>query len=268
MKSRSFYRNLLEARNSGTKQLAVLVDPDSLDPQETARLGKLGARAQIEYFFVGGSLLMRGCLDDCLEALKENAPDIPVVLFPGSTYQVSDKADAILFLSLISGRNPEYLIGQHVMAAPFIRKSGLEVISTGYVLIDGGSPSSVAYMSNTRPIPAGKCDLARSTVMAGEMLGMRAMYLDAGSGAKSPVSRSMIESVREVTELPLIVGGGIRSAAKAVESLQAGADLIVVGNGLEKDPYWMEGLSDAIKRLSASAELNAGGRSLTKQKKN
>jgi phosphoglycerol geranylgeranyltransferase len=163
--------------------------------------------------------------------------------------QISEKADGLLFLSLISGRNPEMLIGRHVLAAPVLKRTNLEIISTGYMLIDSGSPTSVSYMSGTVPIPHDKEDIAVCTAMAGEMLGMKLIYLDAGSGARFTVSNNMIEEVKKNTGIPLIVGGGIRTAEKAIEICQAGADIIVIGNALEKDPERITDISSAVHAL-------------------
>lgn len=172
-------------------------------------------------------------LDECIQQIK-SACDIPVILFPGSPSQVSRYADALLYLSLISGRNPELLIGQHVISAPFVKQSGLEIMPTGYMVVDGGAPTTVSYISNAAPIPADKAEIAMCTAMAGEMLGMKLIYMDAGSGAKQPITEQMIEKVARHIEVPLIVGGGITEAEKAYLNCKAGADVIVVGNAIEK----------------------------------
>jgi putative glycerol-1-phosphate prenyltransferase len=165
---------------------------------------------------------------------------VPVVLFPGSNLYIHSDADGILFLSLISGRNPEFLIGQHVVAAPLLKASGLEILPTGYMLVDGGKPTTVSYISNTQPIPADKADIAACTAMAGEMLGQQLLYLDAGSGAENPVSPGMISAVKKATSLPLLAGGGIRSGEQARNAWEAGADCIVIGNVLESNPGLLE----------------------------
>jgi len=177
---------------------------------------------------------------------------IPVILFPGTPSQVTAYADALLYLSLISGRNPELLIGQHVVSAPFVRNSGLEIISTGYMLIDGGAPTTVSYISNAQPIPADKSEIAICTAMAGEMLGMKLIYMDAGSGARRPISTDMIERVSSVIEVPLLVGGGIQDPEKVYLNARAGADLIVVGNAIEKDPSLLSEMASALHSVSAS----------------
>ncbi len=239
------YQSIMEAKSRGTKQLAVLVDPDKAAPAHLERLLDVALHAKVDWFFVGGSLVMRDTLDDCLGFLKKHA-DIPCILFPGSVLQISSKADAILLLSLISGRNPELLIGQHVIAAPYLRESGLEVISTGYMVVDGGAPTTVSYISGTNPIPADKADIAVCTAMAGEMLGLKITYLDAGSGAKNPVSTEMITAVSQQVSAPLVVGGGIRTPEKAYANVRAGADVIVVGNILEKDPDLLLEMAEAV----------------------
>jgi phosphoglycerol geranylgeranyltransferase len=230
----------------GQKQLAVLVDPDKADEQQLLILSHLAAEKAIDYFFVGGSLLVNNGLDNCIKVLKDNS-DTPVILFPGNTMQISYKADAILFLSLISGRNPEMLIGRHVVAAPYLKLSNLEVIGTGYMLIESGKPTAVSYMSNSNPIPADKNDIAICTAMAGEMLGLKLIYMDAGSGAINPVSESMINNVRQNINLPLIIGGGITTPELASKAATAGADIIVIGNGAEKDPSIINDIAKAIK---------------------
>lgn len=175
---------------------------------------------------------------------------MPVLLFPGSPSQISKRADALLYLSLISGRNADLLIGQHVISAPFVRASGLEIISTGYMVIDGGAPTTVSYISNATPIPADKADIALCTAMAGEMLGHKLIYMDAGSGAKKPISETMIAAVAQSITVPLVIGGGIRDAEKAYLNCKAGADIIVVGNAIEKEASLVKEISDAVHSVS------------------
>jgi phosphoglycerol geranylgeranyltransferase len=240
------YQTLMEKKAKGCKQMAVLIDPDKVVPSQLHQLLDLAQQAEVDYFFIGGSLLVKDQIRECIQKIRE-LTDIPTVLFPGSPLQIYSEADAILLLSLISGRNPELLIGQHVVAAPYLKKSGLEVISTGYLLIDGGKPTTASYMSNTLPIPADKGDIAMCTAMAGEMLGLKMIYLDGGSGAFQPVPETVIRMVRQAVSLPLIVGGGIRSPKEAHRAVRAGADLIVVGNILEKEPTLLGEMSAAIK---------------------
>ena len=203
----------------------------------------------VDYFFVGGSLITTNNMGMVIKTIKNHC-DIPVIIFPGSTLHVDSNADALLFLSLISGRNPELLIGQHVISAPIIRRSNLEVISTGYLLIDCGHSTSVSYISNTIPIPHDKPSIAACTAMAGEMLGMKTIFLDSGSGALRPIDRKTIAYVRKAVNCPLIVGGGIDAAGKAIDALSAGADVVVIGNAIEKHSSLLIEVSDRIKEFN------------------
>jgi phosphoglycerol geranylgeranyltransferase len=242
----SVLTSLRERRQHGKKSIAVLVDPDKVeDPARLTQLINLASENCVDYFFVGGSLVTTSNLAQIVAQIKDHVK-IPVVLFPGNSIQIEPTADALLFLSLISGRNPELLIGQHVVAAPIIRNTKLEVIPTGYMLINSGRITSAAYISNTMPIPDDKYSLAAATAMAGEMLGLQAMYMDAGSGAEKEVSAKMIASVRKAIQIPLIVGGGINTSQKALRALEAGADMIVIGNALEKDPELLTGIADKV----------------------
>jgi putative glycerol-1-phosphate prenyltransferase len=242
----SILNTLQQRHQEKKKSIAVLVDPDKAeDPSRLLHLINLASENCVDYFFVGGSLVTSTNLSEVVKLIKENVT-IPVVLFPGNAIQVEASADAILFLSLISGRNPELLIGQHVVAAPVLKNTRLEVISTGYMLINSGKITSVAYISNTMPIPDDKYSLAASTAMAGQMLGLQTIYIDAGSGAEKEISARMIAAVRKSVTIPLIVGGGINSARKAISALEAGADMIVVGNALEKDPDLLTEVSEKI----------------------
>ena len=189
-------------------------------------------------------------MDQCLQLIRKNC-SIPTVLFPGSPSQVSKYADALLYLSLISGRNAELLIGQHVVSAPMVKKSGLEVMSTGYMVVDGGAPTTVSYISNSSPLPSDKSEIAVCTALAGEMLGMKLIYMDAGSGAKNPISETMITKVAQSISVPLIVGGGIVDPEKAYLNCKAGADVIVVGNAIEKDSSLIREMADAVHSVPA-----------------
>lgn len=237
---------ITERKRNGLKQLAVLIDPDKADDNRLKQLAKLAADNHVDYFFVGGSLLINNGLDNCIKILKEYA-GLPVVLFPGNTMQLSYRVDAMLFLSLISGRNAEMLIGRHVIAAPYLKLSNIEVIGTGYMLVESGKPTAVSYMSNSNPIPADKNDIAMCTAMAGEMLGLKLIFMDGGSGAINPVSEQMIEHVSQSLDIPLIVGGGLTNAALAGSRAKAGADLIVIGNAVEKDPSLIVSIAEAVK---------------------
>jgi putative glycerol-1-phosphate prenyltransferase len=245
----SVYPSLVERKQSGKKSFVVLIDPDKVDSSSLSSLVKKAADSRVDYFFVGGSLVVSDHLDYCIQQIKQEC-SIPVILFPGSPSQLSRHADALLYLSLISGRNPELLIGQHVISAPFVRKSGLEIISTGYMVIDGGAPTTVSYISGAAPIPADKAEIALCTAMAGEMLGKKLIYMDAGSGAKKPITEEMISLVAKNIEVPLVIGGGIRDAEKAYLNCKAGADVIVVGNAIEKEPSLLEELAAAVHGMS------------------
>jgi phosphoglycerol geranylgeranyltransferase len=240
----NIYELISERKSLNRKQLAVLVDPDRVNAEECKRIRDKSKAAGVDYFFVGSSILTGENFDKCISLLKQS--DIPVVIFPGDTMQMSKEADALLLLSLISGRNAEMLIGRHVIAAPYLKRSGLEIIPTGYMLIDSGSPTAAGYMSNTTPIPHTKHDIAVATAIAAELLGFKLLYLDAGSGARFPVSARMIEEVSKNISLPLIVGGGITTPEKAIENCQSGADIIVIGNAIEKDEELIFDMASAI----------------------
>ena len=222
------------------KAFAWLLDPDKCGPPVLNEVVSTAEKYAIDFFFVGGSLLFNSA-DQLITQLKAMTA-IPVVIFPGSALQVYPQADALLLLSLISGRNPDYLIGHHVTAAPFIRSCGLEAIPTGYMLIDGGNLTAVQYISNTIPIPADKPDLALATAMAGELLGLKVIYLDAGSGAANPVPASIVRAISTSIQLPLVVGGGIRTERQANDIYEAGADVLVVGNAAENKIEVLSGL--------------------------
>ncbi len=229
-----------------TPQIALLIDPD-VCTQESIRSRMVIANAhKVDYIFLGGSLVMQSHLDDCLKWIKTETT-IPVVLFPGNDSHIHPKADAVLLLSLISGRNADLLIGKHVQSAPIIRQFGLEAISTGYMLIESGPLTSVQYISNTLPIPRRKNDIAVSTAMAGEMLGLKSIYLDGGSGAAESVPAEMVREIKKAVDLPLLVGGGIRSLQTAQELADAGADILVFGSLVETDPSAFETIIQSLK---------------------
>jgi len=252
MKS-AIYHSITEKKRQGKKSFAVLIDPDKVQPTVLDELIDLSVSAKVDYLLVGGSLVISNHLDDCIKQIKQNC-SIPVILFPGSPSQVSKYADALLYLSLISGRNPELLIGQHVVSAPFVKQSGLEIIPTGYIVVDGGAPTTVSYISNAAPVPSDKNDIAMCTAMAGEMLGMKLIYMDAGSGAKRAIGEKMIEVVANNISVPLIIGGGIIEPEKAYLNCKAGADVIVVGNAIEKDASLIKEMSDAVHSIRVTVE--------------
>jgi putative glycerol-1-phosphate prenyltransferase len=246
------YKQFIAKKQQGKKSFTVLIDPDKVNAQSIEQITSLAVEAKVDYFFVGGSLVISNHLDECIQQIKALC-NIPVILFPGSPSQVSKYADALLYLSLISGRNPELLIGQHVVSAPFVKKSGLEIMPTGYMVVDGGAPTTVSYISNASPLPADKNEIAVCTAMAGEMLGMRLIYMDAGSGARRPITESMIEKVAQSIQVPLIIGGGITDPEKAYLNCKAGADVIVVGNAIEKDPSLIREMAAAVHSVPVKA---------------
>ena len=254
--NKKILETLNKRRVAGLKSFALLIDPDTIkDSGNLIKLINIAVENKVNFFFVGGSLLTGNNLHHVIQLIKNNS-QLPVVLFPGSTMHIDVSADAVLFLSLISGRNPELLIGQQVIAAPILKRSNLEVLPTGYLLIDADNRTTVSYMSNTVPIPADKYSVAVCTAMAGEMLGLKLIYMDAGSGAKYPISPRMIASVRKSIDVPLIIGGGIDSVEKALTSLKAGADMLVVGNGIEENPNLLIEVSDAINNLNQELDVH------------
>jgi len=224
------YDQIVSGKKAGKKRFIVLLDPDKTKLSKVDQIVESSIEAGVDIFFLGGSLVVNNMLDQLIMNIREKC-DIPIVLFPGNSFQLSYKANALLFLSLISGRNADLLIGKHVVTAPYLKMSGLEIISTGYMLIDGGIPTSVSYMSNTYPIPQDKNDIALCTALAGEMLGLKMIFMDAGSGAKIPVSPEMIDAVSSAINIPLIVGGGIRSPEKCLSASNQQV------NGI-KSVYW------------------------------
>ncbi len=233
---------------NGKKIFALLLDPDEYNDQSLRHTLIEAGKSETDLILVGGSLVTNP-VAPFIQKIKENS-EIPVLLFPGNLLQISNNADGILFLSLISGRNPDLLISNHVASAPMIKSSGMEVISTGYILVENGKSTSVEYISNTRPVPSDKPDIASATAIAGEMLGFKLIYLEAGSGAQHPVKTEMITRVKENIKVPLVVGGGIRNPEDAKNILNAGADIIVIGNAVEKDPSFLKKISDITKECS------------------
>jgi putative glycerol-1-phosphate prenyltransferase len=248
--------SLSDKSKSGKKSIGVLIDPDKIeDVSKLTHLINLANENCVDYFLVGGSLVTSTNFSDVVSYIKQTV-NIPVVIFPGSSIQIDPSADAILFLSLISGRNPDLLIGQHVVAAPILKNTNLEIIPAGYLLINSGRTTSVAYISNTTPIPDDKYSLAACTALAGEMLGLKLMYLDAGSGAEKEINSRMISTVRKAVKTPLIVGGGIDTQRKALNAFEAGADMIVIGNALEKDPNLLIEISEKVYDWNQAIEAN------------
>lgn len=247
----TLYAQICQQKAKGEKQFVVLIDPDEVQPNGLDHLIFLAEKAGVDAFFIGGSLILKDQVSECIRAIKAIS-NIPVYLFPGSIIQVSEEADALLYLSLISGRNADLLIGRQVEAAPFLFNSSLEIIPTGYMLIDGGAPTSASYMSHTQPIPNDKPDIALCTAMAGELLGLRLIYMDSGSGAKKRVSPEMIQMVSSKINIPVIVGGGIRTPEAALSAAKSGADMIVVGNAIERDTQLVLEMSKAIRSIKSA----------------
>lgn len=247
---------LIELRKNNQKAFCVLIDPDKVeDMSHVQAICHMSIENNVAFFLVGGSLITNNHLGPVIHTLKKHS-ETPVILFPGHSMHVDLQADAILFLSLISGRNPDLLIGQHVLTAPILKKSNLEVISTGYMLIESGSSTSASYMSGSLPLPAEKPAIAACTAMASEMLGHQAIYLDAGSGARHPVPRKMIHMVRQSVDVPLIVGGGLDRVEKVDIALQAGADLIVIGNSIENNPEFLIEVASCIGRYNRAPKYS------------
>ncbi len=220
--------------DKGEKAYWVLLDPDDFTLTEASKIARFAANeCRVDAILAGGSLLHRHSFDDFVRSIKKNL-SVPVIIFPGDATQLSKFADALLYLSLVSGRNPVNLIGEHVKAAPIIRSMVLEPIATAYMLVESGAVTSVEFMSNTRPLPRNKPEIAAAHALAAQYMGMKCVYLEAGSGAFESVPVAMIRQVRRTVDIPLIVGGGIRSAETAQEILEAGADVIVTGNMLKK----------------------------------
>lgn len=250
----SIYRKILLNREAKHKMIAVLLDPDKCRGRVLSATISAMLSNQPDFIFVGGSHTLAPT-DTFIDLLKEETK-ADVILFPGDASQFSANAHAMLYLSLLSGRNAEFLIGQHITSSVAIKNSDVEVISTGYVLIDGGKPSSVEYISNTKPIPNDKKEIALSTAVAAELLGMKMVYLEAGSGAIHPVPSEMIEYVANGLSLPLIVGGGIKTVEDLTKAYDAGADIVVVGNIIEQDPFIVNALVECARNYGKYEEID------------
>ena len=253
----SIFGRLLDTRERRGACLWALLDPDRAPGEKTLDLAQRCERADVDALLVGSSLLLSSKFEEALKLLKGRISR-PVIIFPGNANQISRYADAILYLSLISGRNPDLLIGEQVKAAPLIREYGIEPISTGYMIVDSGGQTSVQFMSNTQPLPQGRPDIAKAHALAAQYLGMKLLYLEAGSGAKNSVPEKIIEEVRGYVELPIIVGGGIRTPEQAAKKVEAGADFVVVGNTFEetKGIERIEAFSQAVHEAGAGKMAN------------
>lgn len=237
------------------KMLAVLIDPDDLDETGLVQCLNRCMENTVDFILVGGSLVTSNNMHEVVNFIKSYT-SIPCILFPGNAIQISAEADAILFLSLISGRNADLLIGQHVVAAPVLKRSNLEVIPTGYMLVNSGRPTSALYMSNSQPLPNDKPNLAASTALAGEMLGQRLIYMDAGNGADEPISQKVIRTVKNNLSVPLIVGGGLNTKEKVKKTFDAGADIVVIGNGVQKNLDLMTEAPDIVQMFNETLNVN------------
>ncbi len=227
----------------------ILIDPDKLFDEKLIEFVKIANNSGVDGFLIGGSLMLGGDLEKAINKVK-SVSKLPVVIFPGSVSQVTPNADAVLFISLISGRNASQLIGEHVLAAPIIKKYGIEPISTGYMLIESGKTTTAEYISNSKPIPRNKKDIAVATALAGEYLGMKMIYLEGGSGAELSVPTEMVKAVTTFCSIPVIVGGGIRTPEDAKNKVLAGAKMIVTGNFFEIEKNW-----DKLKEFSKAIHV-------------
>ena len=236
------YHNILSSVDKGQKLLAVLIDPDKIGINEISRFVKKVNSSIASYIFVGGSTVEAYDCDRVVNEIRKYT-SLPIILFPGDVTQITDKAEAILFLSLISGRNPEYLIGKHVESISTLKGTNLEIISTGYILIENGKKTSVQRVTGTKPLPRNNVEHIADTAKAGELLGMKMIYLEAGSGAIEPLTPEIIKKVRTNVNIPLIVGGGIRKKEQLQSAYRSGADLVVIGTAFEED----ESFFDEIK---------------------
>ncbi|HMU42009.1 MAG TPA: geranylgeranylglyceryl/heptaprenylglyceryl phosphate synthase [Ignavibacteriaceae bacterium] len=246
------YKYLLDIIKTRGAAHLVLLDPDKVSSNKLSGLLDVCAAGSVDGLLIGGSLMMNGDFQSFLKEVKAHTK-IPTIIFPGSVNQVSEFADAILFLSVISGRNADHLIGRHVIASPLIKRSGIEPISTGYILIESGVTTTAIYMSGSLPIPRNKPEIAAATALAAEYIGMKLVYLEAGSGADNPVPNEMIKAVSEYCTIPVIVGGGIKSPEAAHEKVKNGASIIVTGNFFEKENNW-----NMIKEFASAVHTKQG----------
>jgi putative glycerol-1-phosphate prenyltransferase len=234
--AKSILKYIQNASKKGKKLIAILLDPDKTTFNEVLQISKKINAFNAHLIFVGGSVVKQGITHAFVEQLKKHTK-IPIVLFPGDYSQITQKADALLFLSLISGRNPEYLIEQQIKAVPYLNNSNLEIIPTGYILIDGGTNSSVLKVSKTTPIAQENVELAVNTAIAGMYKGKKLIYLEAGSGAKNVVNLKIISAVKNKTSIPIIVGGGIKSHQQLQAAFENGADVVVIGTAFEENSF-------------------------------
>lgn len=236
------YKNILTSISKGEKLLAVLIDPDKMKKQDVAKFMEKVNASKISHVFVGGSIVAKDVTEQIVLEIK-TWTSLPIVLFPGDVTQITSEADALLFLSLISGRNPDYLIGKHIEAASSLFDSNLEIIPTGYILIENGKETSVQRVTKTQPLSRNNVPLIVQTAKAGELLGMRLMYLEAGSGASHPINSEIIKQVKKTLNVPIIVGGGIKSITALQDAFSSGADIVVIGTAFENNEALFNELS-------------------------
>ncbi len=232
---KEIYNNIIDSKSKNKKLLAILIDPDKVVIDGISALAEKINKSPANYIFVGGSSFEGNTLDELIIKLKQKTT-LPILLFPGNPSQISAEADGILFLMLLSGRNPDYLVEYQIQAIPILEKTNLEIISTGYILIESGSETAVERVSKTKPLPRNNSEYAAQTAKAGELIGNKLIYLEAGSGAQNAVPLEMIKKVAEKISIPLIVGGGIRSKKEIDDAFKAGADLVVIGTAFENNP--------------------------------
>ncbi|GLB52653.1 geranylgeranylglyceryl phosphate synthase [Neptunitalea chrysea] len=241
----SYYNLLIQNKEKNTPLLAVLIDPDKMNVKQVPAFVEKMHKSPVSIILVGGSTVLKGVTEPLVKALKKHTQN-PVFLFPGDVNQLTNEADVLLFLMLLSGRNPEYLIGQQIASVPFLRDSALEVISTGYILLDGGKETATMKVTHTHPLPLTDIQLIKDTAKAGELIGNKLLYLEAGSGANHPVPSEVINAVREEVSIPVIVGGGIRTEAALLEAIKSKADMIVIGTAFEQDINFFETLQNLV----------------------
>lgn len=243
------YQYLQEVINKKGAAYLILIDPDKISGEKLQKFCKHCESVGVDGFLAGGSLMIDGNLAESIDIIKQSC-SIPVITFPGSVEQITPNADALLYISLISGRNAEQIIGKHILAAPYIKKIGLETISTGYMLIESGKTTTAEYISNSKPIPRNKPEIAAATALAAEYMGMKCVYLEAGSGAELTVPNEMVKLVSQYCSIPVIVGGGIRDSRTAREKVENGASIIVTGNYFEDEKNWNQ-----IKRFAEAVHI-------------
>ncbi len=248
MSTTSVYQELLAIRQKRGAGFLMLVDPDKTAPDSLPTLIETATRSGVDAFLVGGSLLLTPDFDRYIKTFKQYSQEKPVIIFPGGVHQISAHADAILFLSLISGRNADHLVGTQVQASPIIHSLKLEPISTAYLLIESGQVTSAEFMSGTRPLPRHKPEIAVAHALTAQYFGFKLIYLEGGSGAKFSVPPSLIKAIASTIEIPIIVGGGIRTPEEAAEKVEAGASFVVTGTILEaqNDSAFIKEFASAI----------------------